>query len=185
MSKNSATLLALSLIKQFEGFRSSAYKCPAGVWTVGYGCTGYDRYGDEINSRTVWTEEFATQELSIRVDALIFKLSSALRVSVTDNQLAALTSLAYNVGIAALQKSKLWSKLNAGDPISAADEFLDWDMAGGVRLPGLTARRRIEHDVYLDGLSNDEALEAPEECRRDGKCSQFFGWLSSKFRNKK
>jgi lysozyme len=30
----------INAIKQFEGFRSTAYKCPAGVWTIGYGHTG-------------------------------------------------------------------------------------------------------------------------------------------------
>ena len=32
----------LALIKQFEGLRLDAYKCPAGVWTIGYGHTGPD-----------------------------------------------------------------------------------------------------------------------------------------------
>ena len=29
----------LSLIKRFEGFRATAYRCPSGVWTIGYGYT--------------------------------------------------------------------------------------------------------------------------------------------------
>ena len=33
------TQQGLDLIKKYEGLRLEAYKCPAGVWTIGYGHT--------------------------------------------------------------------------------------------------------------------------------------------------
>lgn len=51
----------------------------------------------------------------------------------------------------ALLKSKLLRKLNNGGREGAAEEFLDFDMAGGKKLPGLTRRRRAENELFLKG----------------------------------
>ena len=32
-----ASIRLIEKIKEFEGFHSKAYRCPAGVWTCGYG----------------------------------------------------------------------------------------------------------------------------------------------------
>ena len=61
----------------------------------------------------------------------------------------ALTSLAFNVGVGAVLKSKLLRKLNAGDFDDAAEEFLDFDLANGKRVPGLTRRRKAEYDLFI------------------------------------
>lgn len=44
--KASNTLI--EAIKRFEGFRGTAYKCPAGVWTIGYGHTVGVKHGDKM-----------------------------------------------------------------------------------------------------------------------------------------
>ena len=41
----------LALIKKFEGCELEAYKCAAGVWTIGYGSTKNVKEGDTYNSR--------------------------------------------------------------------------------------------------------------------------------------
>jgi lysozyme len=66
-------------------------------------------------------------------------------------QFDALVSLVYNVGGGDFAKSKMLRKLNAGDYQGAPEEFLDWDHAGGERIPGLTIRRRKEHDLFVKG----------------------------------
>ena len=38
----------LKLIRSFEGCRLEAYKCPAGVWTIGWGHTGNVKAGQRI-----------------------------------------------------------------------------------------------------------------------------------------
>ena len=40
----------LALIKFFEGCELEAYKCPAGVWTIGYGHSKDVKEGDKINT---------------------------------------------------------------------------------------------------------------------------------------
>ena len=41
----------IDLIKRFEGCRLKAYKCPAGVWTIGYGHTSGVKQGDTISQQ--------------------------------------------------------------------------------------------------------------------------------------
>ena len=67
---------------------------------------------------------------------------------VTLNECISLVSLAFNVGVGALIKSKLLRKLNSGDRAGAAKEFLDFDLANGKRVAGLTRRRQAEHDLF-------------------------------------
>ena len=50
----------IKLIKEFEGLRLEAYKCPAGVWTIGYGHTKGVMEGDKITDEELdlWEEDF-------------------------------------------------------------------------------------------------------------------------------
>lgn len=72
-----------------------------------------------------------------------------VKVAVSVNQFSALVSFAYNIGLNALSGSTLLKKLNAGDIIGAADQFLRWNKAGGKELKGLTDRRHAERDLFL------------------------------------
>ena len=78
------------------------------------------------------------------------RLARYINVPVTQNEFVALVSLAFNVGVGALSRSKLLRKLNSGDREGAAEEFLDFDLANGKRLAGLTRRRKAEHDLFLE-----------------------------------
>jgi lysozyme len=136
----------LALIKGFEGLRLQAYKCPAGVWTIGYGHTGSDvTPGLAISSQQA--EDLLKKDLT-RFENAVFKLVS---VTVTQNQFDALVSFCYNLGEGALGKSTLLKLLNAGDAAAAADQFLKWDKAGGKTLAGLTRRRVAERDLFMGG----------------------------------
>lgn len=133
----------LQLIKDSEGLQLTAYKCPAGVWTIGYGHTGPDvRPGLTITPRE------ATELL--QADLLKFEraVSALVTITINDNQFSALVSFAYNVGEGALARSTLLRHLNAGRIAMAAQEFLRWTKAGGVELPGLVRRRRAERDLF-------------------------------------
>ncbi len=135
--------LAAGFISYFEGCRLSAYKCSAGVWTIGYGHTEGVRNGD------VCTEEQAKAWLIDDIKETQTLLAHYVNVPVTQNEFVALVSLAFNVGVGALMKSKLLMKLNSGDREGAAEEFLDFDLADGQRLAGLTRRRKAGHDLFL------------------------------------
>ena len=73
-----------------------------------------------------------------------------VKTNITVNQLNALTSFAYNVGVANLQKSTLLKlvNLNPNDAM-IAKEFLKWNKAAGKELKGLTNRRIAESALYF------------------------------------
>ena len=135
--------LAAGFISDFEGCRLAAYKCSAGVWTIGFGHTKGVKEGD------VCTEDQAKAWLIDDIRETQTLLAHYVNVPVGEGEFVALVSLAFNVGVGALMKSKLLRKLNSGDREGAAEEFLDFDLANGKRIAGLTRRRKEEHDLFL------------------------------------
>lgn len=133
----------LALIKEFEGCRLTAYRCPAGVWTIGYGHTQDVKSGMAITK--IDAERFLRQDIRRFEEAV----TSLVKVPVTSNQFSALVSFAFNVGVNSLRTSTLLKKLNKGDLNGAANEFLRWNKAGGKELPGLTRRREAERKLFL------------------------------------
>lgn len=135
--------LAACFVSGWEGERLTAYPCSAGVWTIGFGHTKGVKQGDTC------TEEQARAWLLEDLADTQIRLARYINVPVTQNEAIALVSLAFNVGVGALSCSKLLRKLNSGDREGAAEEFLDFDLANGKRLAGLTRRRKAEHDLFL------------------------------------
>jgi lysozyme len=132
----------LALIKTFEGCKLKAYKCPAGVWTIGYGSTGA-----HVQPGMVMTQ--AEADTLLRKDLARFE--DAVRrfaPRATQGQFDAMVSLAFNIGIAALQRSTVLRRHNAGDHEGAAAAFMMWNKAGGKVLNGLTRRRAAEANLY-------------------------------------
>ena len=134
---------AVELVKGFEGFSPKAYLCPAGVPTIGYGHTGNVRPDDTITPEEA--ESLLEKDLA-KFDAGIKK---AVKVPLNENQLAALTSFAYNVGLGAFNNSTLVKQLNEGRYDLAADQLLRWTKAAGKELKGLVRRRAAERAVFL------------------------------------
>ena len=138
----------LDLIKKYEGLRLEAYLCPANVWTIGYGSTVYSD-GSKVQRFDKINKTDAEHLLAMDYKKREFFIKEIVKVPVTENQLGALVSFAYNVGLGALQKSTLLRKLNARDYAGAADEFLKWTKAGGKELLGLVRRRKEERELFL------------------------------------
>lgn len=132
----------LDLIKQFEGLYLKAYRCPAGVPTIGYGHTAGVAMGQVI------TQQQADDYL--RRDVRQFERAVERQVSVplTQGQFDALVSFAFNLGEGALAQSTLLRLLNAGDYAGAAAQFDRWNKAGGRVLPGLVRRRAAERALF-------------------------------------
>ena len=144
------------LIKQFEGFRSKAYLCPAGILTIGFGHTGTDVLpGMRI------TEAQADEILKRDVAKFAAMVEKALTAKVSQGQFDALVSFCFNTGpgkagvkdgLITLKNgnpSSLLRKTNAGDKLGAAAEFDKWTKANGQELRGLVARRDAEQRLYL------------------------------------
>ncbi|WP_373963987.1 lysozyme [Kosakonia sacchari] len=138
----------IALIKQFEGMRLTAYQDSVGVWTIGYGWT---RPVDGKPIRAGMTIKEDTAERLLRTGLVGYEsdVSKLVKVKLTQGQFDALVSFAYNLGTRALSTSTLLKKLNAGDYLGAADEFLCWNKAGGQVLAGLTRRREAESALFL------------------------------------
>lgn len=137
----------IALIKHFEGWFPKAYKCPAGVWTIGYGHTGLKhKDGSVFPGRTITVAE---GERLLRHDMDVFeaRVSRLVTVPLNDDEYAALVSFDFNTG--ALHKSTLLKKLNAGDRQGAAAQFALWNKANGKVLPGLVKRRKAERALFL------------------------------------
>lgn len=136
--------LAASFVAQFEGLSLTAYRCPAGVLTIGYGHTGKD----VLEGQTITEDE----ALALLVDDLKRHFQDIKRlvvVEVTENQCIALLSFAFNVGAASFRRSSVLKNLNRGATLQAAESFLLWNRAGGKVLPGLTRRRNAERRLFL------------------------------------
>lgn len=132
----------LELVKNFEGLELTAYKCPAGVWTIGYGRTTNVYEGDKITAEQA--EEWLLNELR---DCERY-VQLLVAVPITDNQKWALMSFIYNVGFTAFQKSTLLKLLNKREYNNASKEFARWNQAGGVVLAGLSRRRLAEEALF-------------------------------------
>lgn len=134
----------INLIKKFEGCKLTAYKCPAGIWTIGYGHTRNVHKGEKI------TQQQADELL--KQDLLVYEAGiNVMRLNINQNQFDSLVSFAFNLGLGALQKSTLLKriKVNPNDP-KIKDEFLRWSYAGGKQLKGLLLRRQAECDLYFN-----------------------------------
>lgn len=134
---------AYSLIRQFEGLRLTSYRCPAGVWTIGYGHTSGVVPGVSITKEQA--EVFLRQDIET-VENIVNVECRNLRQC----QFDALVSFVFNVGGGNFCKSTLLKKVKTNpDDSSIMDEFLRWVYANGVVQPGLQKRRLAEMKLYF------------------------------------
>jgi lysozyme len=132
------------IVKKYEGRKLTAYKCPANIWTVGYGETGPD-----IKEGVVWSIWQAEDRLKADLVRFASAVDRLVTAPITSNQRAALISFAFNLGAQALRESTLLKLLNEGKADAAAEEFPRWNKAAGRVLAGLTARRCAEQALFL------------------------------------
>ena len=130
--------LATMVVKPWEGVSLTPYTDIVGVQTVCYGQTG----PAAAKSYTLaQCDELLQSDLGQRLTALGKCIHKPLR----EHELAAILSLAYNVGTGAVCKSTLVQKVNAGAaPAEFCPELLRWNRAGGREVRGLTNRRKAE-----------------------------------------
>ena len=140
----------IDMIKSFEGFRGTPYKCPAGIPTIGYGATFYPNGKKVTMTDAAITEEQATELLAHMLVSFEKYVDSYCVDTITQNQFDALVSFAYNLGPANLKASTLLKKVNANpNDESIKLEFMKWVKAGGKTLKGLVRRREAEAELYF------------------------------------
>lgn len=139
-------LLATPLVAQYEGLRTKAYLDPIGIATICYGETHNVELGQ------VQTEENCKTMLSARLGTFAIAVDTMVKPEVKPEVLAAFSSLSYNIGIGAFQKSSVLRLANEGKLKEACDFMLKYNRAGGKVWEGLNKRRRTERLLCLQGL---------------------------------
>lgn len=142
---------ALDLIKQSEGCRLTAYADPALGWdvpTIGWGHTSAAGSPKVYRGLKI-TQTEADQILAADIERVAEQVQALVKTRLTANELGALTSFTYNLGMGNLKTSTLLRKVNANDMAGAAAEFGRWTHSGGKELPGLIKRRAAEAKLFL------------------------------------
>ncbi|NWC66217.1 lysozyme [Cedecea sp. P7760] len=137
----------LELIGNAESCRRDPYVCPAGVITDGIGNTHDVKPGTRKTDEQIaadWEKNILSAERCVNSYGNGKKLS--------DNTFSAVTSITFNVGCGAMQKSTLFLLLRSGQVAQACEQFPRWVYGGGVKLPGLVTRRGAEKQLCMDGL---------------------------------
>ena len=134
----------LNGVKFFEGYRANAYKCCAGVKTIGYGCTDKN-----IVALGAISEHKASNILQQKINEVRDNVRQAVKVDLTEYQLNALTSFAYNCGMTNLKTLiNGEDRLNSGNYDSIAEVMPQYNKAGGKTREGLVKRRSWELSLW-------------------------------------
>ena len=145
--------VAIGLLHHFERCRLVAYRCPAGVWTIGWGMTYYPngkrvRAGDRITQ--VQADDMFEQLLARDFAPAVTKAIGAAATSPA--QFGAMVALAYNIGAKAFAGSSVTRFHKAGDAAAAEDAFALFNKADGKVSSGLVRRRRAEAALYASNF---------------------------------
>lgn len=138
----------IEFIIREEGERLTAYKCPAGVLTIGVGHTGKDvKEGMKITKEQ--SSDLLKHDLKRFETCINTNVSRVLK----QHEFDALLSFAFNVGCEAFKKSTLLRKINNKSSIEDIEkEFNKWMYGGGRVLPVLVGRRKREMKLFKDGV---------------------------------
>lgn len=135
----------LNLIAEFEGCNLTAYKCPAGVWTIGYGHTGNVKEGQTITKAEAL--ELFRKDLQLFAN----HVNKFVKLPLNQNQFDALVSFTYNCGVGNLQRL-IKNRTHA----QIADALLLYNKANGKVLNGLVRRRKAERELFLKSVGTQK-----------------------------
>jgi len=134
----------------FENARVLFAELPPGTadlsgapWTIGWGNAQGVGPFDET------TPEQAERDFARKLAEFTRGVLALLTRPANEHELAAMVSLAYNIGLTGFARSSVLRAHNAGDSAAAARAFHLWNRAGGEEMPGLVRRRAAESALYL------------------------------------
>lgn len=142
--------IASKLCIEFEGFSATPYLCPAGYWTIGYG-TVYKPDGSRVTqahapiSRETALEWLNYEILNNYMPGVLSATPNAIRYP---EVLGALTSFAYNLGVARYRASTLAKRVREANWPEARQQLMLWTRGGGRVLAGLVRRRQAEAQYF-------------------------------------
>jgi len=161
----------INLVKKFEGLHRvqpdgtvSAYRCPAGRYTCGYGAT------KGVRSGTQWSKAYSEKRLIEDLEDHGKAVKKYVQVPLSQGQYDALTSFVFNLGEGNFRSSTLLKKLNQGLYDDVPEQIMRWNkaMVSGklTALKGLTRRRAAEAAIFSrDALmpSDEGGPEMPQK----------------------
>ena len=126
----------IDFLKKSEGCSLTAYKCPAGVWTIGYGHTKDVKSGDKITAYQA--EQFLKEDLVKYEDVA----NKTKHIGGSQGRFDAIVDFSYNCGEANWNSSTLKKYIECGKATwEIQEQFLRWVNAGGRKIGGLVSRR--------------------------------------------
>ena len=145
----SAAKLVAEVIKEFEGYSSKPYLCPANIPTIGYGNTMYAN-GERVTMDDPEIDQSEAEKMLLDTIKTVEKqVKNVLEVKLKAHQLAALISFTYNVGIGNFSNSTLLAWVNSNpDFPRIPEQFRRWNKGGGKVLQGLVRRREEEIKLW-------------------------------------
>ena len=145
----SAAKIAAEVIKEFEGYSSEPYLCPANIPTIGYGNTMYANGERVTMDDSDITKKEAEKMLLDTIKSVEKQVKNVVEVKLKPYQFAALISFTYNVGIGNLSNSTLLAWVNSNPDYSQIpSQFRRWNRGGGKVLKGLIRRREAEIELW-------------------------------------
>jgi lysozyme len=144
-------------LESWEGYSSKWEDVGDGYWTIGIGTATSGSLGKQLYDSGITSCDreqackWAEQESLSCYNALKSRLDSA-NITLNQNQIDALISLSYNIGVASLLNSTLFKNILAGvtDGATIRSNFMAWNKVNGQPWDGLTRRRSSEADLYLN-----------------------------------
>ena len=134
----------IELVKSFEGLKLTAYRCPSGVATIGYGHT--KNVTSNMKITPAEADKLLREDLSEAETAV-----NRENLPINQNQFDALVSLVFNIGADAFRGSTLLKMIRINpQSINIRTEFGKWCKAKGSTLPGLALRRKAETNLYFE-----------------------------------
>ena len=132
-----------NLIKEAEGLRLDAYRCPAGVPTIGWGHTKGVRMGQHITVQMA--EDMLVEDIGP-----LERLLNGMRINFRQEQFDALVSWIFNLGAGNFKSSTMYKRIleNANDE-EITDQLIKWTYSGKQQLPGLMKRRVAEANLFI------------------------------------
>jgi lysozyme len=151
-----ASQKGITLICSFEGYSSKAYKCPAGIPTIGFCTIKYPngtpvKMGDTCtNAQALLWLEFEVNEKSAYLNQII----GHANLELNQNEYDAIVSITYNCGSGILKEGRTFGDaIRSKNKQKIADSFLPYCKITkfGIKVTskGLLNRREAERKLFL------------------------------------
>lgn len=131
------------LTESFEGCRLTAYQDSTGIWTIAYGHT------KGVTAGMICTQDQADQWLTEDIAFAVANVNRKVHIPLTQGEFDSMVDFDFNLGNGSLDSSTLLKLVNSGDFAAAANQFDEWDHAGGQVVAGLLRRRQAEEQEFL------------------------------------